>query len=236
MNDKEMKSLLKNAYQITPSDKEKAFIRKHEKRSIRLWDVFVLEFKYMGFASVLTGFLLLSVFFILFKSNVPMLMWCISAILPVSSLLLLSGLGMSERHGMHELEASSRFSLKFIRTVRMFIIGAVTLVVLIASCCMLSSLNITGMATIIGIIGTPYMVSVWGNLLITRKWHDKENILGCLAVTAASCLLPVVMNNSAHILEIKPALVMAVMLLSTVFAVRESILYIRESEDLAWNF
>ena len=127
MTEKYMKKLLKNVYQISPSNREKVFLKKYEKRSMRILDVFILEFKYMGMQSVLSGAILIILFGIISFSKNSELMWYVSGILPVVGLILMSGMGKSEKYGMHELEAASRFSLRFIKATRIFILGSATL-------------------------------------------------------------------------------------------------------------
>ena len=235
MTDKDVKKMLKDAYRISPSVREEEFLRKHRKRSMRIPDILRLEIKYMGVRSAASGALVLLLLGLLSFSKSPELIWYVSGLLPVVGLLLLSELGKSERYGMQELETASRFSLRFIKSIRIFLMGCATLIIVIATSVVLRGKTGFDFLTILGLIGTPYMLSAWGNLLITRRWHDKENIYGCLAVAFATCLLPALLEKAIRFQVIQPFVVVSLFVVVSALTVRESILYIREREDLSWN-
>ncbi len=236
MTEKDMKELLKDAYRISPTKREKVFLKKHEKRSMHIWDVLVLEFKYMGVRSALSCALLIFLFCVILFSKKSEIMWYFSGILPISGLLLTTGLGRSERYGMHELEAASRFSLRFIKAVRMFLLGGSTLVILIAFSFLLQEKTNLGFLTILGLVGLPYMLNALGILMITRRWHEKENIFGCLAITGVTCMLPALMEKAISIHVIEPFVIVIILAAITALTVRESLLFIKGREDVLWNF
>lgn len=236
MTEKDMKKLLKNAYQISPSDREKAFLQKYEKRSMHILDVFILEFKYMGLQSVLSGAILIILFGIISFSKNSELMWYVSGILPVVGLILISGIGKSEKYGMHELEATSRFSLQFIKATRMFLLGSATLSIVVVISILLQEKTNFAFMSILGFIGTPYMLNAWGNIVITRRWHDKESIFGCTAVTGVTCMIPALMKHAIELHMIEPFVIVILMVIISALTVRESLLFIKGREDLSWNF
>ena len=88
MTDKAMKDLLKNAYKISETDREKVFLKKYEKRSMHIFDVFRLEFKYMSVRSMVSGMMLVLFFALISFSKNPELIWYISGLLPVAGLIL----------------------------------------------------------------------------------------------------------------------------------------------------
>lgn len=235
MTDKAMKDLLKNAYKISETDREKVFLKKYEKRSMHIFDVFRLEFKYMSVRSIVSGMMLVLFFALISFSKNPELIWYISGLLPVAGLILISGLGKSERYGMQELEAASRFSLRFIKAVRMFIMGCATLFIVIATSIVMQEKTEFNFITILGLIGTPYMLNAWGNLIVTRRWHEKENIYGCLLVALVTCMLPALMEKAISYELIQPFILIILLLVVSALTVRESLLYIKEREDLSWN-
>lgn len=235
MTDKAMKDLLKNAYKISETDREKVFLKKYEKRSMHIFDVFRLEFKYMSVRSMVSGMMLVLFFALISFSKNPELIWYISGLLPVAGLILISGLGKSERYGMQELEAASRFSLRFIKAVRMFIMGCATLFIVIATSIVMQEKTDFNFITILGLIGTPYMLNAWGNLIVTRRWHEKENIYGCLLVALVTCMLPALMEKAISYELIQPFILIILLLVVSALTVRESLLYIKEREDLSWN-
>lgn len=68
-----------------------------------------------------------------------------------------------------------------------------------------------------------------------RKWHAKENIYGCVGITFVSCLMPFLAEFIKLWSDINGAIAYFAMLIVFVVTVRESILYIKEGEDLSWN-
>ena len=234
MTDREVKRLLKNAYTVTASEKEEAFVKTYERRSRRFWYVLMLELKYMGIKSLFAGVLLCTVLFALARQGDVRVQWTISSILPLFALILSALFGRSERYGMEEFEAASRFSLRFIRMTRMLILGTISfLLILVCSCVLKKYIGIRPMITVC-FVAFPYLFNVWGSLLITRIWHAKENIYGCVGVTVLSCLMPLIaefIKLWTYVSDIMAYLAMLILLAVTV---RESILYIKE-EDLSWN-
>lgn len=235
MTDREVKRLLKSAYTITASEKEKAFVKTYERRSRQFLHVLMLELKYMGIKSLFAGAFLCTILFFLARQGDVRVQWTISSILPLFALILSALFGRSERYGMQEFEAASRFSLRFIRMTRMLISGTIScLLILVCTCILRKFLGISPMITVC-YVGFPYLFNVWGSLLITRKWHAKENIYGCVGVTILSCLMPYIaefVKLWTYISSLTASLVILILLAVTV---RESILYIMEGRELSWN-
>ena len=235
MTDRELKRLLKNAYTVTATEKEDAFVKTYERRSRQFLHVLVLELKYMGIKSLFAGVFLCTILFALVRQGDVRVQWTISSILPLFALILSALVGRSERCGMEELEAASRFSLRFIRMTRMLILGTISfLLILVCTCILKKFLGISPMITVC-FVGFPYLFNVWGSLLITRKWHAKENIYGCVGITFLSCLMPVIAEYIKLWSYINSIIAFLAMLILLVGTVRESILYIKEGEDLSWN-
>lgn len=236
MNDRDLKASLKNAYEIELTDKGKEFIRKHERRKISLHNVVFIEMGHMKFHSCFAAAVLVAMFLLISKSQNPQIMWYVSSTLPVASLILMTGLGKSERHGMHELEASSRFSLKFVRLVRMMVIGAAGVCLIVAGSLLLQRSAGLSLLTIIAFVGTPYLLNTWGSMLVTRKWHDDNNMIGCVSVTVLSCMIPILFERALRLNALEPGFMFAFLIAVAALTVRESILFVKESEELIWNF
>ncbi len=235
MTEKEIKRLIKNAYRITPSEKEKAFVRRYEQRRLNLFEALRLELSHMGVQSIVAVLFLSLLLVLLLRSGDTQIMWYVSGALPVTALILISSFGRSQRYGMQELEAASRFSLRFIRSGQMLLLGGVSLVLIGAFSLILSSKTEISLALIFGYVGVPYLLNVWGNLLITRKWHAKESLLGCLGVTCVSCIMPPVLEKMWSSNINNPTYILFVLLLACGLTVKECVLYIRKSEELSWN-
>lgn len=162
-------------------------------------------------------------------------MWIMSSIIPALVLLPVTAIGRSERCGMEELEAASRFSLRFVRLMRMPILGCISLVLIAAVSCYLKVQLQISISEILYFVGFPYLITVWGCMLITRKWHAKENIYGCIGVTVLSCILPFIADTLKLRSIIPEYAAYAALLVVFVVTVKEMIMYVKESEDLSWS-
>lgn len=235
MTDREIKMMLKNAYRSPETEKEKVFIRRYEKRSLHLMSIIKLEFRYMGIQSFGAGLALCVLLFLLARNQDQDIAWTLSSLIPIGALIPMILLSRSERFGMGELEAVSRFSLRYIRTLRMFIMGIFSLMILIAVSIILKVSLATQSVDCLAFAVVPYLVSTYGAMLVTRKWHSRDNIFGVLAVCLFSGLLPFI-AKAARLSGQRsdPALILLVAVLLAAI-IREGRLYIKESEDLAWN-
>lgn len=235
MTDKELKSMLKNAYDLPSTDREKSFIRKHEKRSLRIIEILITELRYMGIRSIPAGFLLFVILSVIVRTDNIDVVWTLSSFVPVCALIPMTFLSRSERFGMEELEAATRFSLRFVRIVRMFIMGIFSMILLLGiGIVMHITSGITCMEHIIFVV-FPYLASAYGSMAVTRTWHNKDNIFGVLAVCMFGGLLPSVIKTMKLSAQLPDGifLLMVFLLLGAMF--RECMLYLKESENLSWN-
>ena len=235
MTDKELKQLMKNAYILSESDKSQRFIKEHEKRSRQLADVIKNEFHYMGIKSILAGLVICGLFMAVAVKGDENMMWIMSSMLPICSLIPLIHILRSGRYGMCELEAASRFSLKFIRLIRMFILGIFSSVVILGGSIFLRKIWICGMLDIVIYMLFPYFVSIWGSLFIARKWRGKESEVGVPLICIATGFLPTIIRElrNVHITPDYMYMILSVMIM--VAAVRECIEFMNERSDLSWN-
>lgn len=235
MTDKDLKKMLKNAYALPATENEKSFIRRNEKRSLRLFDVMKLEFRYMGLSCILAGVVLCLLCLVAVKMNDVDKMWFFSSLIPICAVIPLILLSRSERCGMAEMEVSCRFSLRYIRLVRMCIIGVFALGLLSTIGGIMKALCAVAIIDYIACVITPYLVSDFGAMLVTRRWHGKENIYGILAVCIASSLVPFAVKQfrqSGFLTDTAIVVIAAALLIAVI---RESVMYVKESEIISWN-
>lgn len=235
MTDREVKESLKNAYALPTTEGEKRFIRRYEKRSLQIFDVIKLEYRYMGAKSILSVLALCMISMLVLKTKEKDTIWVISSLIPLFAVIPMIFLSKSEKYGMDELEASCRFSVRFIRLVRMCIVGVFSLGLLLSAGIIMKVLCLFTITEYIAYVTTPYLVSVFFAMLVTRHWHGKENIYGILAVCILSSLVPFVvrMIRQSGILSDASIGVLAGVLLIAI--IRESLMYIKESENVSWN-
>ena len=235
MTDKEIKGLLKNAYMLSETETEKIFVRKYEQRSLKLSEIIKTEFQYMGAKGFLAGVVLIVVLLIAAQAGDTDRVWIISSFIPVCALIPMLLLSKSERFGMDELEAASRFSLRFIRIVRMFILGVFSMALLLTVGIILRITIAASFSEQMILVVFPYLISAYGAMLVTRKWHGKENVFGVLAVCAFAGLLPYVIRPIKLSGQLTDGFFLLMIALLLVAFIRECMLYVKESEDLSWN-
>lgn len=235
MTDKELKHMLANAYALPESDSSQRFIKEHEKRSRQILDVIKNEFRYMGFKSIFAGLILCGLFVAVAVKGDENMMWVISSVLPICSLIPMMHILRSGRYGMCEIEAAGRFSLKFIRLIRMFILGIFSGVVILGGSFFLRKLWVYGMLDVVIYMIFPYFLSIWGCLFIARKWHGKGSTGGVPLVCIATCLLPTIIRElrSDHITPDYMYVILTVIIM--VATVKECMEFINERSDLSWN-
>lgn len=235
MTDREIKKMLKHAYAWPETDKEKAFIRKYEKRSLQLISIIKIECRYMGIQSIYAGLVLCALLFLLARNQDMDMVWTLSSLIPIGALIPMVLLSRSERFGMSELEAASRFSLRYIRIVRMFIMGIFSTLLLLAVSLILQEASLGKPVDCLAFVAVPYLISTYGAMVVTRKWHSKDNIFGVLAVCLFSGLIPFATKMarlSGQLTDVVLILLSAVLLAAII---REARLYVKESENLSWN-
>lgn len=235
MRDREIKKLLKEAYVLPETEKEKLFIRKYEKRFLQLSGIIKIELQYMGVKSILAGIILTVLLLTAAKTEDTELVWIFTSFIPMCALVPMALISRSERCGMSEMEAASRFSLRFIRIVRMFVLGLFSTALLLAVGVILRVTSIATVTEQMIFVVFPYLISTYGAMLVTRKWHGKENIFGILVACAFSGLLPFVMRTARLSGQLTGGLFFPVIVLLLGAIVRECMLYVKESEDLSWN-
>lgn len=235
MTDKELKYMLKNAYILPETGGSQIFIKKHEKRSRQLRDVIKREFLYMGIKSILAGLILCGLFMVVAIKGDEKMMWIMSSMLPICSLLPMIYILGSGNYGMSELEAASRFSLKFIRLIRMFILGIFSSVIILSGSIFLRDLWDHGMLDVVIYMLFPYLVSIWGNLFIARKWHGIESTIGVPLICIATGFLPTIIRELRSVRITPDYMYVILTVIIMVAAVKECIEFIYERSDLSWN-
>ncbi len=109
----------------------------------------------------------------------PNTLWVLSALIPFLGLLAVAESTRSATYGMQELEMSARFSLKSVVLARMSILGLLDGLVI---CCLIPlcrggnlSLLQTGIYLLV-----PYLLTVNASLWLTRRFHGREGLYGCM--------------------------------------------------------
>ena len=235
MTDREVEKMLKNAYSLPESESGQSFIKKYERRSNQICDIIINEFRYMGLKSFLAGLVLCALFMVIVRKGDENMVWIISSTIPICSLVPMTLIFRSQRYGMSELEAASRFSLKFIRLIRMLILGIFSAAVILAGSIFLRKLWQYGILDVVMYILLPYFVSIWGCLLIARKWHGKESTIAVPVLCIATGFLPTIIRELRYA-NFTPDYIYVILTVIIIAAVvKECIKFVNERSDLSWN-
>lgn len=165
------------------------------------------------------------------------MLWCMTALMPVLALTVITESGRSEACGMAEFELSTRFSLKSVVLARLAILGGANLLLI---CLLLPIVAESGTSAIFrtGVyMLCPYFLTVFLGLWSVRRIRGRENIYVCAGIAAAvsiggMCLywaVPFFYDGSGM------AWWTAALVITAAGALRQGAKMIRQTEELAWN-
>ena len=232
MKTRELKQLIKGAYSITPSEKKTAFIQKYQLRELNYLQIICIQLQYMGGQFALLGGCVLTLLLGTVSTVGKDLTHLIAAIVPVAALIAITGLGRSARYGMDELEMSSRFSLRMLRTVRLAIIGIADFLIMLSISGLLKILTGAKLLHAFAFTAVPYLFTTFLCMVLIRRWHSPKNIYGCIVVAVGTAAMVLVGMNYLTLCTTLLYTALPVLFLLTVM---EAFAYIKESEELQWN-
>ena len=99
---------------------------------------------------------------------------------------------------------------------------------------LINSIQISPVRTVC-FIAIPYLTSVYANILITRKLRSKEALYACTGITMILCIVPYSVQYTGLIDIVNPALLVTILIIILAVTMRQSVLYVKESENIAWN-
>ncbi len=235
MTDRELKKQLKAAYRLPASDTRNRFVRKHERRSLQFVCILRIEMQHMGLRSALAGGIVFLLLYAGCRAGSPEVSWALSCLIPAAAVTPVAAMGRSERYGMAELEAASRFSCPFVHLVRLLILGAFSIAVLPAACIRQASALHTDAHGILLAVAVPYLLNIYGGLAMTRKWHGRESVYAVIAAGTATSLLPVLLHRMQQSGEVSAGTVLCILAVVVLGIIRECGTYVKESGEKAWN-
>ena len=237
MTDKQLKTLVKKAYNIKPSERKYAFIAKYQKHKINFIKMLIIQLKYMSMHLVSACGLLLSMLFIALADTDMKHSAVISVFMPVIALILLTGLGNSERYKMNELEMSSRFSLRMIKALRLMICGISGIVTTIIASVIISIIYHTNLISVLVSCNALYLAAVAVCILIIRRWRSNKNIYGCIIGTFCIVFISLFCNQcfAKYSIDILDAVMAVILFASLTVTISEAYKFIKEGEELSWN-
>lgn len=181
---RQLKQSVQKAFEAPkPNQQEKArFLRTLPQPKISMWRFILNQAAYLRKWVLLLSVLLLFPAFIGAYYIDKNTLWGISALIPFLAFMAVAEGARSTVYGMSELEMSTRFSLKSVLLARWSVLGlADTLVLccLVPLCCISNRISLiqTGVYLLV-----PYLLTVNISLWITRRFHGKDAIYGCMSV------------------------------------------------------
>ena len=237
MTDKDLKGLIKKAYRIKPSERKSAFIAKYQKRKISFFKILFMQFKYMGVHLAFAMGLILSMLFVALADTDMRLSAMTSVFMPVIALILLTGLGKSERYKMNELEMASRFSLRMINALRLMICGITGVISTILASVIMSMIYHTNLISVLVSCNALYLATAAVCIIIIRRWHSSKNIYGC--IISIFCIAFISLSCNRYLIkcstEMLDAAMVTLFFLSLAITASEAYKFIKESEELSWS-
>lgn len=237
MKDAELKKVLSDCFEVEPSDRQKRFIRKYRRRELKFSELLYIQLKYMWFQYIAVLLLLLGIvaYQIMFVKEETVLL--ISSIMPFLAIIALSGLGKASRVGMDELEMTTRFSIRMLKSIRLVLVGTAGIIAIgITSMAFVLFLDMSISSAVL-FCAFPYMITTLASMILIRRWHAKENIFGCVAIAALLSVLTITksISNLWQILPMNERIGFLSLIVIMIITAREISLYLKESEELQWN-
>lgn len=236
---KQIKRSIQKAFEAPkPNQQEKAkFLRTLPQPQISMWRFILTQATYLRkwtlFFSVLLLFPALIGAYYIEKNT----LWIVSAFVPFLGLLAVTENARSMVYGMNEFEMSTRFSLKSVILARMGVLGGLDILVLFCLtplCCIGNDFSLfqTGIYLLV-----PYLLTVNIGLWITRRFHSREAIYGCMSVavliSGADIGLHLIADFVYQSSYITWWFVLSVLLVGRM--IYETYCTIKQTEELAWN-
>ena len=162
----------------------------------------------------------------------------LSACIPFLALSTVAEAGRSVRFGMEELELSARFSLHAVLCARLGILGGENLLLLAVLMPFGAHFWEMDLSITAACILLPYLLTCALTLPAVRKIRGRDCAFLCAGVSAFVSVLFLTANTTGLLYRAAdiPALIPAFLLFFGSAAVLELRKYIRQSEELTWNF
>ena len=201
MKNSDWKRLMRSAYAVEPSERQKAFLKAHRRHEVDYGEMLRLQLRYMGAPLTLASGYVLSMLLGIALNMDATAARLLAALLPFVALLSLTGLGRSERCGMCELEAVTRFSLRMLWSLRLTIVGISELAVMTAVAYALRTALGMDWVRALSLAGASYLCTSFLCMLLIRRWHSENNLYGCAAIALGVSAL---MDAGARLLTARP--------------------------------
>ena len=165
------------------------------------------------------------------------MLWVISACSPVLAMTLLSERSRSERYQMEELELSTRFSLCSIILARFAILGLINLLLLLLLLPVALMNNTFSLPSVGLYITTPFLLTVYLGLAITRTHRGQDGLYACWAVSFLVSFFVILSRIQMPFLYLDRHILWWLFALAALCIAigKHFIAIIHQTEELSWN-
>lgn len=233
---KEISRELKKMYEAPEPTGKKEFLRQFDTCYLSMgqfmWQQFWYIKKRMWIISA-------GVFFlgaVLCRSLDRETVWAISALVPFLALTLLTESGKSRAYRMDELEYATRFSLKSLLLARMGVLGLCHGVLLCLLFLCMNAGFLPGPGDLFYLL-VPYLLTVCLGLAFLRRFRGKETVYVSMGIPVLVSLCMVMLNQVFPVFYgitmVKWWALASVLVMF--FTVKETVLFCRQTEELAWS-
>lgn len=180
---RDMKIMLREAFEAPAPERKKEFVRKLGKPRISTFSFMLLQISYIR-KRVWAASAGVLVFAVICASQIGrQAIWGISAMMPFIALCAVAENARSATYQMAELEIASRFSMKSIILARMGIIGFLHLAILCAITLFAGKSALIPFWQAGIYLLAPYLLATVAELAAVRKIHGKEGLYTCMGIS-----------------------------------------------------
>ena len=236
---KQIKQSIQKAFEIQEPNQQEMirFLKTLPQPRISMWQFVLTQATYLRkwtfFLSILLLFPALLCAYHMKRNT----LWVVSAFIPFLGLLAVKENARSIVHGMIEFEMSTRFSLRSVILARMGVLGGFDIFILCCLtplCCINNQFSLLQTALYLLV---PYLLTVTISLWITRCFHSKEAIYGCMSVavliSGANIGLHFIADFVYQLFYIKWWFILFIFFIGMM--IYEIYYTIKQTEELAWN-
>lgn len=234
---KKLKKELEAAFDTPKPERKQAFLRQFQSPKISTAEFIIIQFYYIkkwiiGISFLMFGLALICSLYL--KSDA---VWIMAAFMPFLAVSALTENTRSFVYGMEELEFVTRFSLKAIILARMGILAVFHFLVLI---CLVFCLRQNGGIRLLeaGLyLLVPYCASISIGLPLIRKLHNRESCYICVGIAVLVSGIVFLFKNQIQYLQASQLTTILIIILGLeiVLTISESVKFIKQVEELAWN-
>lgn len=236
MNDKQLKTLLKHAYEAPEPREESPFLLNVRHEEVSILGFIASQARFLRMKSWAVSALMVTAIAIAFNCVGILEAWHIAAIMPVAALVLVNRLTKSLRFGVEELEQTARFSRSQLIMARMLILGLGNLAFMMALMPAATNFGSEDIVRAACLMLCPFCISAALSFEVFRHWRDPESIYACLGISAIASIA-VVFACSGHLsIVIDSGFSLTIATITAIaFLALECRNFCKVPKEIAWN-